>query len=62
MNILELINLAREKDPLFNTAISNLVRKGRKPNFNWLIRRLESALGRDFVQQAAKAYIEAQNG
>jgi hypothetical protein len=61
MSIHELVVLAVEKDPKFKLAIHKLVRRGKNPNFMWLMRRIQSALGEEFTRSAALDYRAKQD-
>ena len=61
MDIKTLIEQAREKDLLFNaTYMYEVELMGHKPTIEWLMPKLEAALGKNYVRQAAKAYTDSQ--
>ena len=59
MELAELVKEAYEKDDTFRFKFDYWCHKRRKkPDLDWLMPLLEDALGRTYVRQAAKAYIE----
>jgi hypothetical protein len=56
MNIKELIEVAKEKDPKFKKQIEHRLEKRQKaPEFDWLMGKLEAILGKDYIKKAAYA-------
>ena len=59
MQLKDLIEVAKEKDPKFKKQIEHRINKRQKaPEFKWLMDRLVSILGEDYVRDAAKKAIE----
>lgn len=59
MNINQLIDAAKEKDAKFKKQIEHRINKRQKtPEFEWLMDRLVSILGEDYVRDAAEKAIE----
>ena len=56
MTIHQLMDLAATKDPKFKLALQNLAMRGKNPNFNWIMKRIQSALGEEFTRSAALDY------
>lgn len=60
MTIEQLINEAKEKDHKFKRQIEHRIHKRCKvPELDWVMTNLERILGKDYVQDAARKYIES---
>ena len=61
MDIQALVKEAREKDSTFKFKYDYwTVTRNKFPDLYWLMPLLESALGEDYVQDAAYAYIKSK--
>jgi hypothetical protein len=61
MELAALVKEAYEKDSTFKFKFDYWCHTRKKqPDLDWLMPLLENALGRDYVRQSAKAYIESQ--
>lgn len=62
MTLENLVKEAADKSPVFRQKwLYWVAQRKRIPTFDWLMENLELALGRQYVQEAAKAEIEAVN-
>lgn len=60
MSINELIAEAREKDGTFKRKYDYWLKtKRQKPDFDWLMKLLEDALGVQYVRDAANSYLDS---
>lgn len=60
MTIETLINEAKEKDPKFKKQIEHRINKRCKvPELDWVMTNLERILGKDYVQEQARKYVES---
>lgn len=64
MTIKQLIDEAKAKDAKFKKQIEHRINKRCKvPELDWVMKNLERILGYDYVQEAARKYVESvQNG
>ena len=59
MTINQLIEVAKEQDSKFKKQIEHRLNKRKlAPEFKWLMDRLISILGEDYVREAAEAQIK----
>ncbi len=61
MDLKQLIEEARTKDETFKFKYDYwTVTRRKQPTLDWLMDLLEDALGRSYVREQAKAYIDTQ--
>lgn len=62
MNLKELVEEAKQASPDFKKKYEYWVTQRQKtPTLEWLMPKIESALGRDYVREQAQRYIDSQN-
>lgn len=61
MTIVELIEVAKDKDPEFKRKIEHRLYKRKKaPDFDWLMDQLENVLGKEYVRKAARDFLNGK--
>lgn len=61
MDLKSLVEKALSESPRFKEKYEwRVITRNRSPELNWLIPLLEDALGREFMENAAKLHIAAQ--
>lgn len=58
MELSQLVEEAKEKDPKFRKQMDYRIANQQVPKLNWLMGRLVEILGESYVRQAAQVCIE----